>query len=78
MILKKRAVLGLEETDETHIAILNRFIDVGIVNGAPAIFYEPDSRHADLVIEQLGLSASSKGVSTPGEPRGDYHDLEEL
>eukprot|EP00971_Amphidinium_carterae_P067687 1340327-Amphidinium_carterae.1 len=37
-----------------------------------------DSRHADLITEQLGLSNSSKGVSTPGEPRGDYHNIEEL
>eukprot|EP00971_Amphidinium_carterae_P006226 122618-Amphidinium_carterae.2 len=37
-------------------------LDVGVVNGVPVIFCEADSRDAYLIIEQLVLSTSSKGV----------------
>ena len=79
MIVKKRALLGFEAGDDHHVSILNRLVDCGMVNGVETISYEPDQRHADLIVAQLGLEESkARGVTTPGEKRGDYRDQEPL
>ena len=44
-------------------AILNRVVTWD----REGIWYEPDQRHADIIIRELGLKADSKGVVTPGE-----------
>eukprot|EP00973_Karenia_brevis_P081866 11349902-Karenia_brevis.AAC.1 len=57
----KTKIVGPEARDEKQLKILNRIItyrDSGID-------YEPDPRHAEIIIEQLGLK-EGKEVSTPG------------
>ena len=79
MIVKKRALLGFEAGDDHHVSILNRLVDCRRLNGVETIDYESDQRHADLIVSQLGLDKSkAKGLSTPGEKRGDYYDMEPL
>ena len=79
IIVKKRALLGFEAGDDHHVSILSRLVDCRKVNGVETIDYEPDQRHADLIVSQLGLDKSkAKGLSTPGEKRGDYYDTEPL
>ena len=59
--LKLRATLGPEPQDDTSVRILNRIVsweEAGIT-------YEPDQRHAELIVRELGLSAANK-VTTPG------------
>ena len=59
--IKLRGVLGPGISDDKEISLLNRivrWIEAGIE-------YEPDPRHAEILIEQLGLSGA-KPVSTPG------------
>ena len=61
-LLKVRGRLGPEATDDKEIRILNR-----IVRWTPeGIWYEPDQRHAEIIIRDLGLERESKGVGTAG------------
>ena len=79
MILKRRALLGFGPSDDHHITILNRMIDMVVENGENTILYKPDPRHVDLLVKQFGLNdLRAKGVGTPGEKKGDYHDEEPL
>ena len=56
-------VLGPEKTQALEVKILNRVIrwtDLGIA-------YEPDPRHSEIAIKELGLDvARTKAASTPG------------
>ena len=79
LILKKRAMLGFEEGDDTHVTVLNRLVDFLWIDGVPTLTYEPDSRHADLLARQVGMTGQKvKGVGAPGEKRGDYYDTTAL
>eukprot|EP00435_Cladocopium_sp_Y103_P050944 s1858_g15.t1 len=62
--LKRLGTLGFEEGDDREIHFLNRLIRVGKHNGRQAVFLEPDRRHVDLLIRELGLE-TAKGVDTP-------------
>ena len=74
-VLRKRFeistnVIGHEDEDEKQMKILNRIITVE-PNGYT---YEPDSRHAELIIKELGLK-DAKAVSSPV---AEHHEVEEL
>ena len=57
----KHNMLGGNPAHEKSIRVLNR-----VLSWTPdGIQYEADQRHADIVVEQLGLG-EAKGVSTPG------------
>ena len=62
--LKRLGTLGFEEGDDREIHFLNRLIRVGKHNGRQAVFLEPDRKHLDLLIRELGLD-TAKGVDTP-------------
>ena len=54
----------------TEVRILNRivrWVKPPHGSGRERIEYEADPRHAELIILQLGLSCSSRSVSTPSE-----------
>ena len=60
--VKFRGRIGPDVEDEKHIRILNRVVqwtDEGLE-------YEADQRHAEIIVNKLGLEMNSKGVSTPG------------
>lgn len=59
--LKVRGILGTDEEDSRSISILNREISVT----ESGLVYKADSKHARMIWEQMGLTAESKGVSTP-------------
>ena len=44
--------------------VLNRFVHWT----EEGIEYEADQRHAEIIIQELGLKEESKSVNTPGEP----------
>ena len=46
-------------------------------SGLRFLTYEPDPRHAELIVSQFQL-ARGKPVSTPGEKKADYMDQTEL
>eukprot|EP00973_Karenia_brevis_P072214 10032743-Karenia_brevis.AAC.1 len=48
----KTKTIGPESTDEKQLKILNRIITYR----EHGVDYEPDPRHAELIVEQLGLS----------------------
>ena len=62
--LKRLGTLGFDEGDDKEIHFLNRLIRVGTHQGRQAVFLEPDRRHVDLLIRNLGLE-NAKGVDTP-------------
>jgi hypothetical protein len=58
--LKVRGILGGEAGDDIEIIILNRTVRwVGDV-----IEYEADMKHAKVICEEMGLDASSRGLTT--------------
>ena len=56
---------GLEEEQEGRI--LNRIIRCTVKGWE----YEPDQRHAELIVKELGLE-DAKGTDTPGEKIKDH------
>ena len=62
--LKRLGTLGDEEADDKEVHFRNRLIRVGTYHNHPAVFLEPDRRHVDLLIRNLGLE-QAKGVDTP-------------
>ena len=54
MILKRRALLGPDPTDDKHVTILNRHITWEGDGPNSQILYETDSRHVEIAIHQLG------------------------
>jgi len=69
--VKHRGRLGGDEGDVKSIRILNR-----IVTWKPdMIIYEPDQRHAEIIIRQMGLqnanSVSTPGVKVSGKPNAE-------
>ena len=57
-----RAVLGAGRDDAKEVRILNRYVRWNSDGERSWIGYEPDPRHADLIVKNL---ESSKGVTTP-------------
>ena len=73
--VKFRGRIGPGEDDDKSIRILNR-----VVEWSPeGIWYEADQRHAEIIVDRMGLSGSGKGVVTPGmrkeEEPGDDEEL---
>ena len=60
--VKFRGRIGPDVHDDKHIRILNRVVQW--TEGG--IEYEADQRHAEIIVNKLGLDVNSKGVSTPG------------
>ena len=71
--VKFRGRLGPDNGDDKSIKILNRIVRCG--DGAWEV--EADQRHAELIVEQLGLKDSRK-VSTPGSDQVDREALKRL
>ena len=62
--LKCLGVIGDEEGDKKEVHFLNRLIRCGEREGKSAIFIEADRRHAELLVQNLGLK-NGNGVETP-------------
>ena len=83
LIVKHLATLGpcTALGDVTEVRILNRIVRWGkppYESGRERIEYEADPGHAELIIHQLGLSCSSRSVSTPSEKSNPGVDLSSL
>ena len=61
--IKLRGVLGGEDGDDSEATILGRKLRWT----RTGIEYEADPKHAQLVIEEMGLSADSRSVDSPIE-----------
>ena len=62
--LKWLGTVGDEEGDHKEVHFLNRLIRCDQHQGASAILIEPDRRHVDLLVQQLGMD-NAKGAETP-------------
>ena len=60
--VKCRGIVGPSAGDSKSIKILNRVMEWT----SEGIMYEPDQRHAELLVRDLGLNEKSKSVVTPG------------
>ena len=71
-VLKKRyefrvdGYMGMDESDDSHITVLNRLITLDKKSGA--ISFEADPRHSEMIVRQLGLE-SARAVTTPNEKK---------
>lgn len=68
--LEVRGRLGPEPQDDKQIRILNRVVTWD----AQGLWYEPDQRHSEIIIRDLGLKGDSKGVVSPGLKSKDLGD----
>ena len=59
----KTTVVGSRKSESTEARILNRIVR----RTAQGWEYEADQRHADIIVQSLGLNDAT-GLSTPGEP----------
>ena len=62
--LKWLGTIGDEEGDSKEVHFLNTLIRCEQHQGASAILIEPDRRHVDLLLQQLGMQ-NAKGAETP-------------
>eukprot|EP00959_Pyramimonas_sp_CCMP1952_P205869 4305280-Pyramimonas_sp.AAC.1 len=81
--IKDRGTLGDAQNHVQEIRCLNRLIRwcVSSETGRPYIEYEPDNRHAEIVVSQLGLNrthGSAKQITTPGVKQSGFNDSEKL
>ena len=60
--VKFRGRIGPSKNDEESIRLLNRVFEWS----DQGITFEADQRHADLIVQDLGLAGDSKGLTTPG------------
>ena len=66
MLLKRTALLGFAEGDDRSARPLNRIFELKIIDGIPALDFEPDPRHVQIGLAGLGLDGNScKPVSSP-------------
>ena len=73
LIVKVRGTLGPRRDlgDVQEIVVLNRIVR-WVTGDRPRIEMEADARHVPLLVQQLGLTAKSKAVASPGvkDPTG--------
>ncbi len=73
----KSEIIGPEDGDGKQACMLNRIVTWE----EDGIAYEADQRHAQLIVEGMGMS-EAKAVTTPGvneeEPREDSEEAQEL
>ena len=62
--IKVQAILGAGRDDAKEMRILNRYVRWNSDGERSWIEYEPDPRHAELMVKSLNLE-SAKGVTTP-------------
>ena len=77
-IIKEKGVLGpkSEQGKVQELTLLNRIVSYTIdERGNPLVTYEPDPRHVELIIKELGLEGErTKSVATPAEKSDIYLD----
>jgi hypothetical protein len=61
--IKVRGILGGEDGDDEEVTILNRRLSWR----GNVIEYEADCKHAQVLVEEMGLEASSNGLESPTE-----------
>ena len=62
--MKVRAIRGVGRDDAKEVRILNRYVRWNSDGERSLIEYEPDPRHAELIVNLLNLECA-KGVTTP-------------
>ena len=66
--------LGPGTTDQNSIRILNRVVTWSTTG----ITYELDQRHAELIVQGVGLQHKDKAVNTPGlKPAADKEEIDD-
>merc|ERR1711873_14263 len=68
--VKFRGRLGPDQADDKSIRILNRVV----YWTSRGIEYEADQRHAEIIVQQLGLGSTSKSVGVPSAQSSHLND----
>ena len=71
--VKRVGLLGEDDHCDSEVVILNRVLRMSRDSKGPVLEYEPDQRHGELIVEQMGL-VKSNTASTPREKKT-YQDL---
>ena len=58
---------GIEESDVKSLLLLNRVLRVGTDQTEPYLDFQPDLRHAPLIINESRCTANTRTVNTPRE-----------
>ena len=75
MMIKTKAMLGFARGDDRSATLLNRIIELKVIGGKPTLCFEPDPRHAQIAIRDLGLDGEkTKGLSAPGANDETFED----
>jgi hypothetical protein len=61
--IKVRGILGGEDGDDEEVTILN----IRLSWRGNVIEYEADCKHAQVLVEEMGLEANSNGLESPTE-----------
>ena len=69
LLVQRKAILGPDASDDKHTTILNRLITYHVVKGGGQYYItmDPDPRHAEILVRELGLGSGSKAVTMPME-----------
>ena len=67
MIVQRKALLGPDPEDDKHATVLGRLLSYVVEAGAYRVTMEPDPRHGEIIVRELGLGGGSKAVATPTE-----------
>ena len=65
---KRLSTLGFGPNDDRSGVFLNRVITVEMGERPHALKYEPDGRHGEILVQELGMQQAS-GAETPAEHR---------
>ncbi len=65
--------MGYGKDDCKLMRILNRIVTLE----EDRVLYEPDRRHAEIIVKQMGLQHSSRGADSPNVKREALKDFEE-
>ena len=62
--VKRTGTLGFDTGDDHEVVMLNRVLRATTIDGEEFIEIEADSRHAELIVQKLGL-ATATAAATP-------------
>ena len=79
MLIKRRAELGWTSADDKKISLLNRLIELKVENGERVLRFEPDPRHVQIALHDLGFNKKgAKPLSSPGANDVEFACQDEL
>ena len=67
MMFQTKALLGLGSEGGKHATVLGRLLSYVTEDDTDKVTVEPDPRHGEIIVRELGLGSGSKAAATPTE-----------